>query len=1285
MSASFSEVTKQLLAGQSVAWQKFGDHKAGTIRLEKPEQRRLLEFLLSADPDKVASGDESLFAGLVAAWENNEYDPASVAAATPTSSDHKSWRLTRVEASGFGGLTVFGGKPFDLYIGGHNWCLEGQNGSGKTSLVSAILWALTGYRIREHEGPVPEQGLREDVEGEDGKRIGTWPPLAAYPTKVADLQKSADVSVRLTFASGDNNTVTAFRRIVSPPQGAPISEEQIDPAIVDALRLAEIGILMPARITKIGFGKSSLTLYEAVKQLTGLDRLSDIADGCAALGAANRKFMKYAKDNRIDLHQNRFYENIDKAKQLSNEFDFTLPSPLRLEEGIDVPLKESARLASEAAGNHLETLKSEISPNVDINTSQGRSTVKTAVSNARGLVSQGTKAIPLFRIWKALTSALSDPNFSKLADAIPAARASLDQALGWHERQTADGKLRLKAIAAQSFFPVRTGDAECPLCESPLNDENKKELARELEELKANSDAAERKLGDACLNIQEATAGFLPAEVSASRDIIDQMNPSDSYSKAMHDAFTSDNSFASVLVGLTTSISTTISEQCKGLPVFSYPDFKASDGEPEAAIKLRRELHLLERLVALVRWWEASRPKFLEAWNTLIGRQLEDGSFPRGSVEGKLLELEQALNHARPLDDLSRNLTTAADAAGTWSNIQRVQETREAIRDSLEPVKNLRALVATETTSSITALSQTINSICERVVLRERLAYQETTITRKEVSVSGSFSPGIRIDAALVANTSWLRAILWSFILALREETLRALGRNPLPIVVLDDPQATFDPRNKRRWAQELVRGANLAESELFHSQLVVTTHERSFYQMLVDHEKFRAQQGLIGAVNKISGVATVANGGELRRIYDDAKANNDDARARDYIRKVRIYCEDLIKFMLRGISSQVPDLTLNQLKEELKRLRQDHVAPFDRRPFEALINALNESNKAIRYINDPHHKDDESFGVAEADAVKEYWDKTLLDKIHTAFGVFDTFERYTGEPRTFPWAKNVIEFPTGHKDRVKQCVMRQTGVAAAAKTDGRVGDGVITVTEWTTGEEVRLPNHGVFQLAAGTLDPVASIGDLIIVSNHAKVNARNLVAAASGNTLLARRLNRPENHAEIAVLTGQAVDPYSIPEPVIVPPDTRFRKIVGTLFTSHLLPLPPADSEKEFLEIPDLDILSRTLKDSRLFKVEGRSAEPVALDGQFLMTNKKPIKATEITTLDGRLVVAIDEDGARYFKRLRCHGTLVVLESLNPDGLTPAELLSLDGSHSLPRLMEALEVVGILFELPNN
>jgi hypothetical protein len=1284
MGTSLAEARGLLLAGKKLAWNKYNDHKAGSITLDSPEQRRLFEFLLAADSSKVATGDETLFAGLVAAWDNKEHDPAKAGGEAGGKASMQSWRLDRIEAFGFGGLTIFGGKPFDLHVGGSNWCLEGQNGSGKTSLVSAILWALTGKRIREHEGPVDEHGAREDVESDDGTKIGTWPSLAAYPTSISDLGKEAEVWVRLTFKAGNGDTATVYRRMVSPPLGNAQLQELIDDRLKVALRLAEIGVLMPARLAKIGFGKNSLTLYGAVKQLTGLDQLSDIAEGCTAFGAANRKFMKYAKDKGIETYEHRFEDNIASARKLAEEFDFKLPETIGLGENDMVEtLKEAAKLASETAGEHLETLKSDIPATIDTTAVEGRNAVKVAVVSARGLVTQGPKAIPLFQTWKAITDAVTDADFAGLPAALETAKADLKKGLEWHYRQTADGKLRLKALAAQCFVPIKDADADCPLCMSPLDNQSKRALAVELEELKISADAAEREIADVCRGIQEAVTATVPVPIRNSRTIIDKMDPTEAYAIAMQQKFVMDEPFSNVLTGLAASAKTLVEGQKGTLPHFTYANFKPTEGEPPSVTKLRQEIHALERLMALVQWWKTARPAFGDAWSALIGKKQVDGTFPANSVEGKLAVLEQALGHARPLDDLSKHLTNAATAVTTWVQINNVQKTREAIKEGLESLKGLRALVAVETASSIARLSGIINAISDRIRLKERLTYEEAVIGRKEVSVTGSFSSGIRIDAALVANTSWLRAILWSFVFALREETLNAMGFNPLPLVVLDDPQGTFDPRNKRKWAQELVRSANMPTTNLLSSQLMVTTHERSFYQMMIDHEKFVAQQGLIGGVNKISGVATVANGGELQRLHDEAKENNDDAKAREYMRKVRIYCEDLIKFMLRSVGNHIAGLTLNLLKEELKKLCKAHVAPFDRKEFDALINALNESQKAVQYINDPHHKDDESFGVAEADVVKEYWDKTLLAKIHTAFSVFDTFELYTGEPRTFPWAKNVIKFPDGYKGKVKECEMQQTGVAAAAKTDGRAGDGIITVKEWNAGETVVLPNHDVFQLAAGTLDPVASIGDLIIVSNYATINPRNLVVAISGNMLLARRLNKPENHSEIVVLTGQAVDPYALPEPVIVQPDTDFRKIVGTLFTSHLLPAPPIDPEREFVVVPNPDILDKTLKGARLFKVEGRSAEPIALEGQFLIARDKPVKADEIASVDGRLVVGIDEDGARYFKRLRCHDTIVVLESLNPDGLTAAEVLSLDGSHSLPKITEALEVIGVLFELP--
>jgi len=144
---------------------------------------------------------------------------------------------------------------------------------------------------------------------------------------------------------------------------------------------------------------------------------------------------------------------------------------------------------------------------------------------------------------------------------------------------------------------------------------------------------------------------------------------------------------------------------------------------------------------------------------------------------------------------------------------------------------------------------------------------------------------------------------------------------------------------------------------------------------------------------------------------------------------------------------------------------------------------------------------------------------------------------------------------------------------------------------------------------SAGTLDPVAAIGDVIIVSNYAKVDARSLVVTAFGEQLLARRYNEVEIHPHIAVLTGQATDPYALAKPIIAPREKiTLRKIIATLFTSSRLPIPPKDDNVEFVAITDIVVINNLLRDTKLFKVSGRSAEPIALDGQFIMTQPVPL-----------------------------------------------------------------------------
>jgi AAA domain len=1289
MAISFVEVTRSLLGGKRLAWDAFEGHKAGSVTLAKPGQRRLFAFLLSQDRAKVARGDEDLFAGLISTWKE-DVDPAADEASGAPEPSNDVWRLQRIEASGFGGLTLFGGPPFDLWVNGENWCLIGQNGSGKTSLASAILWALTGKRIREQEGPIDEHGERSVVTSSTGKKLGDWPSFASYPASAADLIKPVEVWVRLTFANQQGEAVAAYRRMVCPMKGPPTSQVAIDPRLLAAPELLETGLLMPARLARVGFGDRSSSLYEAVKMLTGLDQLADIAEGCSQFTHAGRRFLKYGKDNGLEDWKKKFAEEIAKAVEKAEELQFLLPEKRDLgSKTLVADLKDAADNASREAAAHLETLKSEIAPAIDTSTAAGRTAVRNAVSTARVLVNQGGKGVPLFDAWRALKVAKDELSFATLPAAIAEASGKLDKALAWHARQNADRKFRLKALAAQFFVPPHdhSAFAQCPLCTALLSTPDQQALASELAELQKDAVEAERKLEEVCLSLQATLLEKLPAGLKQYRETLRAMGPKSSYGLAVRERFCEGPSVSEVLLGLVGRLKAAIEEQEASLPAFAFAAFEPPRDEPEAAIALRRHLHELRRLVALVDWWSENRDAFGDAWMNLVGRKQPDGTFPVNSVEGQLQILEKALCKADPLDALSKFLLAAAAAAERWATIREEQDLREAIAAALESLKDLRLLVDAETARSIANLSGRMKAILARIHLKERLVYEQTSLGRKAVYVGGSFEPGMQIDAALVANTSWLRAILWSFILGLREETIESVGANPFPLMVVDDPQTSFDPRNKRKWAEELCRLANMDCMAPESAQLFLTTCEREFYQCMVDIERLEGEQGLIGGVNKTSRVATVVNGSCLQRTWREADENNDDARARDYISDVRIYCEDLLKFMLRGEGPSIPNFSLDQLTQELRRLHRTHVAPFNRKPFADLLNTLRGGGgKPMKLINEAHHKEDESIGLAEARDVKAFWETRLMRQIHGAFAVYDRFETFYGEPRTFPWAKTVIPFPAGFRDEVRSFTLQRTGIAAAAKTGGRAGDGVVTLEEWETATPLTLSDHEIYQLAAGTLDPVTAIGDLVIVCNHAEIHPRNLVLAAYENALLARRYNEMEAHPEVAVLTGQSVDPYALCEPVIIAPEgAKLRKIVGTLFAAHRLPVPPSDPNAEIVPLLDANIARQLLDGARLFEVQGRSAEPVALEGQFLITRGVTRTIDKVKALDGQPVLAIDEDGSRYFKRLRCRGDLAVLESLNPDGTTAAELLSFDGKTGHPKLMHVLEVIGVLFELPGS
>ena len=130
----------------------------GPIVLSKPSGRRLAEVVFaqvrSSNVDDLAK-NTVFFKALEAAYckspdakepDTGARDETGEADALQKS---RNWRLKKIETQGFGGLNEAFGDVFEFDAAGRDTCIEGQNGSGKSSLANAVLFAMTGKLHRD--------------------------------------------------------------------------------------------------------------------------------------------------------------------------------------------------------------------------------------------------------------------------------------------------------------------------------------------------------------------------------------------------------------------------------------------------------------------------------------------------------------------------------------------------------------------------------------------------------------------------------------------------------------------------------------------------------------------------------------------------------------------------------------------------------------------------------------------------------------------------------------------------------------------------------------------------------------------------------------------------------------------------------------------------------------------------------------------------------------------------------------------------------------------------------
>ena len=1117
------------------------------------------------------------------------------------------------------------------------------------------------------------------------KPVGDWPPIASYPTSVADLQSAPRVYVKLNFQNSEGSIASVERTL----DGGKVTSI-IDPAFVVPSVLIETGLLMPARFAQLRLDEGRGRLTAAVQKLTGLDDL--VAIGTLAEGLCNksREYRSYKK-KELKNARTQFSEALLKAR--------TALAPVKVDVYSFVPNDTNDSTGPMAAfGKGLtaravqltRVISGDLAEGLDLSIPQIQHQVIAALADAEKDVKLGLDGLNTWKSLQSIAEAFDQETSERLKAAIASVRAKSKEAVRLLKIGTADSKVQLKALAAKWHSDHIAGAVtNCPLCEQGLT--NVPSLADELEALRAAGNAAARTFDD---NLNAILAELEEATPVAMRTIdteILRLDVRDSLLEDLHDNLVLKDRYANCLVRFGALVKSALSDApAGGLPV---PDVRPTPVDPDVLKKVTVRITILERLLALAEWFGSDSPAWIGWWKSLATRSVSPRVESREEKEpsseapkseclsAHISRVSDALATAEPYRNAAKAMRTAWAVGKTAAEIDKVVTRRDDIANSLTPLKSLGSLCEAIAREAIDGLSGRISTILERIHLTEQLRFQSTRLERKEgLVVRGELAPELRIDATLVANTSWVRAVLWAFLFSLREEAIEQRGSDPFPLLVFDDPQSTFDSQHRHMWA----RYVTSLQNEPSKIQLLLTTYDENFLDQ-IKLDGITGRQALIGAPSPNGKHVDIFEGEALDREWAKALKINTAKAGVSYMTAVREYAEGMLKLMLRGQDADVPSLVLGRLRERLKQYHKAQTAPWNQAAFKRLVRTLDPGTAEIKYIEGSHHTTDRNYGMGEATSVEEFWRKELKPPLDRACRTAREHRLVHGGLSALHGPPPLVALPEGYQEKVRAIPLRVLG-RAAALSDGQVADGTVNMDQFATGNEIPviLGRHFAYRLTAPTLEPVARAGDIVLVKEHGEPSPKSLAVAISEERILARRFEIADNHTDIAVLTAQAINPRQIAPPVIAHRATfKLHKIIGVLyemsawkFSSHL--------DGEISDCGGEAVLERLSGDALgLVEVMGQSAEPYALNGQYLILKNPIMPQIAMEALQGRPVVAADTDGNTYFKRLRCvTGDRIVLESLDGSGTHGPVILSSPGCDAAC-LEKVWPVAGVLFEQP--
>ena len=744
------------------------------------------------------------------------------------------WKLGHLRAWSFRGLAP-ARREWKYDFSGKSHLLYGPNGCGKSSLLGAICWCLTGRIFRDDQAPdVPEKVKVYSVSGTT--TVSERPDgLALMDETGANTAGNDEYWVALqllrTESTGEPRKVWIRRH---NQEGLGRSDDgenwtsirSISEAGVDELD-AELHLLMPARVGHIRFGKDA-ELLRVFSQIVGLDDLEAIAELAASVSSGLRREATRIKNGDLASEEEKIAEYI---KELADCKDEVVTALASFNEVLgDRRTVADVEAFERAITEKLESLRGQLASDLGIEIpaegSDGYGEFMQKLENLPGQVQNAVEELQKSSEEVFSKSVGFGGHSGEELDLLERGLEEFERTAGqwvkdrieWAQEEQRDEKASLMLHAARHF---PEGASDCPVCERDLSEvsavkeklEDLRTLA-EQEHLKPAIEDLELQLANKLGNVvaldlrKESKTGLCERVISDWSDLKERI------SKGLLEPIVDD--FDAAIAEISEQMEDTEEVERAPLADGFLEEF------PEAFAAVDRAIDDAKKYIRLCRMVVVKKAELKEAFEKALTEGEREGEEDSLRV---ILERGRATNREIGVLSAAQKITgELSESVKHKDELTKTVEECQRWADSGDRTKELGGNVRAEVAAMVGDLDGKMKEhfacLYENEILElDMLTPGHPGNPHLKNQINAYLRAGSkRIPIGPFSNSGRLRALILSFVFALLEK-----AKGSINFIILDDPAISLDDKHMTRFVDDLV-GPRVAAG-----QVLLATHYEMF------------------------------------------------------------------------------------------------------------------------------------------------------------------------------------------------------------------------------------------------------------------------------------------------------------------------------------------------------------------------------------------------------------------------------------------------------------------------